>query len=109
MKKRFMAALSVLALALALPVAAFAAPSPANTTATGANNVTASVNNANVKVVSTTKNAEGTPANANVVASFEITETVEGTVSESNPLTVLHPWQGLRQRQGYRLCPAQRR
>lgn len=32
MKKRFMAALSVLALALALPVAAFAAPSPANTT-----------------------------------------------------------------------------
>lgn len=69
MKKRFMAALSVLALALALPVAAFAAPSPANTTATGANNVTASVNNANVKVVSTTKNAEG-------------------TVSESNPLTV---------------------
>ena len=43
-----------------------------NTTATGANNVTASVNNANVKVVSTTKNAEGTPANANVVASFEI-------------------------------------
>ena len=60
MKKRFMAALSVLALALALPVAAFAAPSPANTTATG----------------------------ANVVASFEITETVEGTVSESNPLTV---------------------
>ena len=88
MKKSFMAALSVLALALALPVAAFAAPSPANTTATGANNVTASVNNANVKVASTTKNAEGTPANANVVASFEITETVEGTVSESNPLTV---------------------
>lgn len=88
MKKRFMAALSVLALALALPVAAFAAPSPANTTATGANNVTASVNNANVKVVSTAKNAEGTPADANVVASFEITETVEGTVSESNPLTV---------------------
>lgn len=88
MKKRFMAALSVLDLALALPVAAFAAPSPANTTATGANNVTASVNNANVKVASTTKNAEGTPANANVVASFEITETVEGTVSESNPLTV---------------------
>ena len=88
MKKRFMAALSVLALALALPVAAFAAPSPANPTATGANNVTASVNNANVKVVSTTKNAEGTPAGANVVASFEITETVEGTVSESNPLTV---------------------
>ena len=67
-------------------MAAFAAPSPANTTATGANNVTASVNNANVKVVSTTKNAEGTPAG--VVASFEITETVEGTVSESNPLTV---------------------
>ena len=28
------------------------------------------------------------PADANVVASFEITETVEGTVSESNPLTV---------------------
>ena len=81
MKKRFMAALSVLALALALPVAAFAAPSPANTTATAA-----SVNNANVKVVSTTKNAA--PAGANVVASFEITETVEGTVSESNPLTV---------------------
>lgn len=88
MKKRFMAALSVLALALALPVAAFAAPSPANTTATGANNVTASVNNANVKVASTTKYAEGTPAGANVVASFEINETVEGTVSESNPLTV---------------------
>ena len=82
MKKRFMAALSVLALALALPVAAFAAPSPANTTATGANNVTASVNNANVKV------ASSTPAGANVVASFEINETVEGTVSESNPLTV---------------------
>ena len=82
MKKRFMAALSVLALALALPVAAFAAPSPANTTATGANNVTASVNNANVKVASTTKYAEGTPAGANVVASFEINETVEGTVSE---------------------------
>ena len=88
MKKRFMAALSVLALALALPVAAFAAPSPANTTATGANNVTASVNNANVKVASTTKNAGGTPANANVVASFEITESQAGTVSESNPLTV---------------------
>lgn len=88
MKKRFMAALSVLALALALPVAAFAAPSPANTTATGANNVTASVNNANVKVESTTKNASNTPAGSNVVASFEITETVAGTVSESNPLTV---------------------
>lgn len=88
MKKRFMAALSVLALALALPVAAFAAPSPANTTATGANNVTASVDNASVKVASTTKNAEGTPADANVVASFEITESQAGTVSESNPLTV---------------------
>ena len=88
MKKRFMAALSVLALALALPVAAFAAPSPANTTATGANNVTASVNNASVKVESTTTNAKNTPAGANVVASFEITETVAGTVSESNPLTV---------------------
>lgn len=88
MKKRFMAALSVLALALALPVAAFAAPSPANTTTTGANNVTASVNNANVKVVSTTNVAKGTPAGANVVASFEITESEAGTVSESNPLTV---------------------
>lgn len=88
MKKRFMAALSVLALALALPVAAFAAPSPANTTATGANNVTASVDNASVKVASTTKNAEGTPANASVVASFEITESQAGTVSESNPLTI---------------------
>lgn len=88
MKKRFMAALSVLALALALPVAAFAAPSPANTTATGANNVTASVDNASVKVASTTENAKGTPANANVVASFEITESQAGTVSESNPLTV---------------------
>ena len=88
MKKRFMAALSVLALALALPVAAFAAPSPANNTATGANNVTASVDNASVKVASTTKNAEGTPANANVVASFEITESQAGTVSESNPLTI---------------------
>lgn len=88
MKKRFMAALSVLALALALPVAAFAAPSPANTTATGANNVTASVDNASVKVESTTKNASNTPSGANVVASFEITETVEGTVSDSNPLTV---------------------
>lgn len=88
MKKRFMAALSVLALALALPVAAFAAPSPANTTATGANNVTASVDNASVKVASTTKNAEGTPAGANVVASFEITESQAGIVSESNPLTV---------------------
>ena len=88
MKKRFMAALSVLALALALPVAAFAAPSPANTTATGANNVTASVNNPSVKVESTTKIAEGTPANANVVASFEITESQAGIVSESNPLTV---------------------
>lgn len=88
MKKRFMAALSVLALALALPVAAFAAPSTANTTVPGANNVTASVDNANVKVESTTKVAEGTPAGANVVASFEITETVAGTVSESNPLTV---------------------
>lgn len=88
MKKRFMAALSVLALALAMPVAAFAAPSPANTTATGANNVTASVNNASVKVESTTAVAKGTPAGANVVASFEITETVAGTVSDSNPLTV---------------------
>lgn len=88
MKKRFMAALSVLALALAMPVAAFAAPSPANTTATGANNVTASVNNASVKVESTTAVAKGTPADANVVASFEITETVAGTVSDSNPLTV---------------------
>ena len=88
MKKRFMAALSVLALALALPMAAFAAPSPANTTVTGANNVTASVNNPSVKVESTTKIAEGTPANANVVASFEITESQAGIVSESNPLTV---------------------
>lgn len=72
----------------ALPVAAFAVPSPANTTATGANNVTASVNNANVKVVSTTKNAEGTPAGTNVVASFEIAASETGTVSESNPLAV---------------------
>ena len=88
MKKRFMAALSVLALALALPVAAFAAPSPANTTVTGANNVTASVNNPSVKIESTTAIAEGTPAGANVVASFEITESQVGIVSESNPLTV---------------------
>lgn len=99
MKKRFMAALSVLALALALPVAAFAAPSPANTTATGANNVTASVNNASVKVVSTTKNAEGTPAGSNVVASFEITESEAGTDFRVQPADRhLHPWQGLRQR-----------
>lgn len=88
MKKRFIAALSVLALALALPVAAIAAPSPANTTVTGTNGVTASVNNAKVHVASTTKNASNTPAGANVVASFEITEDQAGLVSESNPLTV---------------------
>ena len=83
MKKRFIAALSVLALALALPVAAFAAGSPdqtATNTVTGNNGVVATVSgvatgsDAWVKVTPATANASNVPAGANVVASFEVTQ-----------------------------------
>lgn len=81
MKKRFMAALSVLALALALPVAAFAANSPANVKSdpVTSNGVTANASgvaadsNAWLKVVGTGTAANNVPSGSNVVASFEVT------------------------------------
>ena len=81
MKKRFMAALSVLALALALPVAAFATNSPANVKSdpVTSNGVTANASgvaadsNAWLKVVGAGVAANNVPSGSNVVASFEVT------------------------------------
>ena len=81
MKKRFMAALSVLALALALPVAAFAANSPemVNSQPVTSNGVTANASgvvsgsNAWLNVVGTGTAANNVPSGSNVVASFEVT------------------------------------
>lgn len=82
MKKRFMAALSVLALALALPVAAFAADSPAivKSGPVTSNGVTANASgvaagsDAWLKVVGTGTAAVNVPSGSNVVASFEVTQ-----------------------------------
>ncbi len=81
MKKRFMAALSVLALALALPVAAFATNSPANVKSdpVTSNGVTANASgvaadsNAWLKVVGAGVAANNVPSGSNVVASFVVT------------------------------------
>lgn len=81
MKKRFMAALSVLALALALPVAAFAANSPemVNSQPVTSNGVTANASgvvtgsNAWLNVVGIGTAANNVPSGSNVVASFEVT------------------------------------
>ena len=81
MKKRFMAALSVLALALALPVAAFAANSPEKVSSqpVTSNGVTANASgvvtgsNAWLNVVGTGTAANNVPSGSNVVASFEVT------------------------------------
>ena len=81
MKKRFMAALSVLALALALPVAAFAANSPemVNSQPVTSNGVTANAtgvvtgSDAWLNVVGTGTAANNVPSGSNVVASFEVT------------------------------------
>ena len=82
MKKRFMAALSVLALVLALPVAAFAANSPEKVSSqpVTSNGVTANAtgvvanSDAWLKVVGTGTAASNVPAGSNVVASFEVTQ-----------------------------------
>ena len=82
MKKRFMAALSVLALALALPMAAFAADSPANVKSdpVTSNGVTANASgvvagsDAWLKVVGSGAAASNVPSGSNVVASFEVTQ-----------------------------------
>lgn len=82
MKKRFMAALSVLALALAMPVAAFAANSPANVKSgpVTSNGVTANASgvaagsDAWLKVVGTGTAASNVLSGSNVVASFEVTQ-----------------------------------
>lgn len=82
MKKRFMAALSVLALALAMPVAAFAANSPemVNSQPVTSNGVTANASgvvagsDAWLKVVGTGTAASNVPSGSNVVASFEVTQ-----------------------------------
>ena len=81
MKKRFMAALSVLALALALPVAAFAANSPEKVSSqpVTSNGVTANAtgvvtgSDAWLNVVGTGTAANNVPSGSNVVASFEVT------------------------------------
>lgn len=81
MKKRFMAALSVLALVLALPVAAFAANSPEKVSSqpVTSNGVTANAtgvvagSDAWLKVVGSDIAASNVPAGSNVVASFEVT------------------------------------
>ena len=81
MKKRFMAALSVLALVLAMPVAAFAANSPemVNSQPVTSNGVTANASgvvagsNAWLNVVGTGTAANNVPSGSNVVASFEVT------------------------------------
>lgn len=82
MKKRFMAALSVLALVLALPVAAFAANSPEKVSSqpVTSNGVTANAtgvvagSDAWLKVVGTGTAAANVPSGSNVVASFEVTQ-----------------------------------
>lgn len=81
MKKRFMAALSVLALALALPVAAFAANSPEKVSSqpVTSNGVTANAtgvvtgSDAWLNVVGTDTAANNVPSGSNVVASFAVT------------------------------------
>lgn len=81
MKKRFMAALSVLALVLALPVAAFAANSPEKVSSqpVTSNGVTANAtgvvagSDAWLKVVGSDTAASNVPSGSNVVASFEVT------------------------------------
>lgn len=82
MKKRFMAALSVLALALALPVAAFAANSPEKVSSqpVTSNGVTANAtgvvtgSDAWLNVVGTDTAANNVPSGSNVVASFAVTQ-----------------------------------
>ena len=82
MKKRFMAALSVLALVLALPVAAFAANSPEKVSSqpVTSNGVTANAtgvvagSDAWLKVVGSGTAASNVPSGSNVVASFEVTQ-----------------------------------
>lgn len=81
MKKRFMAALSIFALVLALPVAAFAANSPEKVSSqpVTSNGVTANAtgvvagSDAWLKVVGTDTAASNVPSGSNVVASFEVT------------------------------------
>lgn len=82
MKKRFMAALSIFALVLALPVAAFAANSPEKVSSqpVTSNGVTANAtgvvagSDAWLKVVGTGTAASNVPSGSNVVASFEVTQ-----------------------------------
>lgn len=82
MKKRFMAALSIFALVLALPVAAFAANSPEKVSSqpVTSNGVTANAtgvvanSDAWLKVVGTGTAASNVPAGSNVVASFQVTQ-----------------------------------
>lgn len=82
MKKRFMAALSIFALVLALPVAAFAANSPEKVSSqpVTSNGVTANAtgvvagSDAWLKVVGTGTAAANVPSGSNVVASFEVTQ-----------------------------------
>ena len=82
MKKRFMAALSIFALVLALPVAAFAANSPEKVSSqpVTSNGVTANAtgvvagSDAWLKVVGTDAAASNVPSGSNVVASFEVTQ-----------------------------------
>ncbi len=82
MKKRFMAALSVLALVLALPVAAFAANSPEKVSSqpVTSNGVTANAtgvvagSDAWLKVAGSGTAASNVPSGSNVVASFEVTQ-----------------------------------
>ena len=82
MKKRFMAALSIFALVLALPVAAFAANSPEKVSSqpVTSNGVTANAtgvvagSDAWLKVVGSGTAASNVPSGSNVVASFEVTQ-----------------------------------
>lgn len=82
MKKRFMAALSIFALVLALPMAAFAANSPEKVSSqpVTSNGVTANAtgvvagSDAWLKVVGTGTAASNVPSGSNVVASFEVTQ-----------------------------------
>lgn len=82
MKKRFMAALSIFALVLALPVAAFAANSPEKVSSqpVTSNGVTANAtgvvagSDAWLKVVGSGAAASNVPSGSNVVASFEVTQ-----------------------------------
>ena len=82
MKKRFMAALSIFALVLALPVAAFAANSPEKVSSqpVTSNGVTANAtgvvagSDAWLKVVGSGTAASNVSSGSNVVASFEVTQ-----------------------------------